>query len=1201
MYIIGNKNKLNSKESGSKYYTYLNSLLIIKPKRRVGIWRKVYIGKGIIKKCFISIAGDPVMEPECFSVSKRELAILKEFNISQRGLNSSINNALVLEPYVSFKGTNKFSLSYWCIPNSVQHKYKTNYGMSCLSNWQVESLCSTLNFLVNENELKMKELNPINKKINIKYNSSLFIGNYQEYIITCEIIYLYRLIFSGSNVMIIFSNKQKCMSYYERCKKLFCENSLNLKIEILIQNNKGTVNWFPNIDITICTYENANILINKLIYENMYFNTIGTILIDDIIVDKNSYKAYMLDGIITKINIMRMVNPSIICLYTLNTQINGSYNVNLINNVLRLDYISIGSDNKTHHKMDSCIYIKKNNLLYSWDSLECNKPVITELSENKYNLFKLGGENLNNNQKLISDLKYFFDLIIETISLGKRVLVFCPTIDWCKKSLNTLVQIINDIVSSDDSDAINLRKKMLCYYNNVEKRNKRIEVANKLVNCNMSYKDDNDDYKQLIELIKNYGVCYYNYKLSFKEKRIIEESFSSGNILVFFSTSLKKINNDVVTDRVIIRSIGIGKINQSMKNTTGNREWLTKEDLHQICSYINNSNNKKDIVYDDSYKIGTFLFLSSEIEYKYISNLLNNNESDIIVHKEKKEIENLSLSRFILEIIQTDIADSYIGLEKLFSEFKFLKYSISNDTKNILLSLSYLLMTHLISLTPKYEEYDINELILPKKYLKSNEIFNCFNSPIILSKFALMGKLSKKNKLLGSISNIINRQVTHLMKIETGIKCLEIFMDSELANINKDTVRLVPTSLGNSLIYSQINLTLALEIYSELIKINFTGIDLSNNMQIYYLSLLAFNLNEFPKINWNSYVKLFSELNNSELEIADLYGISIEVIKQISNMVNNCPNNITGIGQLSPFILHSSYFFSGDLSYKCLIEKYRLLSIYRFYYTCLTRDICNHNLTVDYITQKYCTDLSTLKKYVCSFNLSATSTSNFCKQIGWLEFSDIFSNIVNHIESCISLRNVKYIQRMSINQSFFTHESHQDLDQYNFSKITLFINEVKELSPDITPNIAISLYFSGLNTIEKISNSNVELVAASLNNSRKLDDVLLLPNYPYNSNHFLGNLKQTEIYCLAQNIINNTKDVVSRFQSSQPNDDSNSDLDLEKELDNDIIFGYNTSGDINDNSGNCEQNSCVQDLEEIELELELELEKTQNNYSNISY
>ncbi|KAJ1609534.1 putative helicase [Cryptosporidium canis] len=1177
--------------TASKFYTYLNSLLIIYPKRRLGIWRRVFDDGGNSRKCFVSILGDSVLEPECFGVAKRELSILGENGVSQRGRSSSLSNILDLKLFSDLKGNDMHSLSYWYIPNSVRHQYSQNYHVDRLADWQVHALSQILTSAVLESELSLGDVHEKVPQTSGPSGSSSYMiisPNASENLTICEVVALNYLLYSGGNVLAIFPSPQKCDSYYQRCKSLFGGSSLNLRIELFGQSSRPISNhWFPNIDLTICTPEKANTLINRLIFDNMLTECIQTVIIDDVNLIGSSTKGYLLESILAKITYINSVHAShpsgslksgpITCLYVSNTSIP---NLQAYRDALQVGQVFESQQAQSEHSPD--VYIKRNSSIYLWNQRSLSKSLRTahhfEISET----FKTGSNHSNVQQVAMSDLRYFSNLILESIIHDRKVLVFCPTIEWCRKSFQAVSMEISDFV-------LNQGRATLGPESRLKDRGSRVKIVEKLRAVSKSGCLEGDH--QLLDGILNYGISIHNSKLTFKERKVIEEAYKENHLNVLFCTSLHMIDPEIKADRIIIRSIGLGKINHLIKNKTGNREWISKTALQQFFGRLNHSNsvlftktqnhipNDVSIIshVDNRFREGIFIFTCDDAELSHLDHLLN--DHDLERQDFRSQLIELNLFRLILELFLTGLVRDVSSLELVISratfrggnsrsEFRSIREILRGDYQraleggqgvglgeDILLSLSFLMVNQLIFFGSGRDCSSGSGFSLPNTYISQpQDWFGHLKSPIVSSKYALIGSKTK-DQLNKSISSIILRQNDFLAKLGSGRKYLLSSLSGILDCV--DSGQVLGTGLAAALVQSHLHPCILLEIHSELFKSKMIGVNLSNCLQVFILGLLAYNGSHL-KVSWSNYLQIFSDLTSEEVEIADLYGVNFKTISEIAKTMTSNPGVIPDLSQLSPISIQLSYFYSETINFKGLVEKYRLVSIYRLYHACLLRDLCNPMITFDIIMAKYSIDSSAIKVIIGLFSQSISTVSGLCKLIGWIELGDVILNIKSHLESSISIRNVKYLYKVvqeqqnhskgppsaslgtnHISGGQYAPENHH-LDEQDISRITNYVNSLASISHHITPNIAISLYFSGLCCIEHIATASTEAILKSLQNASKLDDYFSQFTYK----PAMPNLNLTAV---SQEIIQQAKMALSQLDDHNDLDSiSNSDIYIDQ-------------------------------------------------------
>ena len=91
----------------------------------------------------------------------------------------------------------------------------------------------------------------------------------------------------------------------EKCQTLLrLAENINLKIIQLHSQSEAT--WTPDVDLTICTIEKANSLMNKLIEEQIYFD-VSFFIIDEFHLIQDEQRGWMLETILSKLKTIEKI------------------------------------------------------------------------------------------------------------------------------------------------------------------------------------------------------------------------------------------------------------------------------------------------------------------------------------------------------------------------------------------------------------------------------------------------------------------------------------------------------------------------------------------------------------------------------------------------------------------------------------------------------------------------------------------------------------------------------------------------------------------------------------------------------------------------------------------------------------------------------------------------------------------------------
>ncbi|EEA06880.1 uncharacterized protein CMU_032650 [Cryptosporidium muris RN66] len=608
------------------------------------------------------------------------------------------------------------------------------------------------------------------------------------------------------------------------------------------------------------------------------------------------------------------------------------------------------------------------------------------------------------------------------------------------------------------------------------------------------------------------------------------------------------------------------------------------------------------------------IFVSDKAEFEYVSNILKSNSFNLEMGS-KSQMKDLNFVIIILDLVVTNITqvlnDLYIILKyaslseyikqenKKNGNLKFIYSSDNNQIESdninnqIEFSLSYLFSNFMIDIiereSPIYNTNytkDINieeeSCLLSNFYIIPIDDHNYVKSPIICSKLALVGPKTKQNTL-GVLPNTFNKQHKYLQKLNTGKEYLEKniqIIKSEYIRswINENDflkdkeyqLYIRSTNLGNSIVHAQINLVDGQELFSELYKARFIGLNFTNELQLFYTILICYN-GFLPFINWTNYKRIFTELEQDEIIFADFLGITFRILDNTIRSVKSGVFNAPDINYLLPESLHHAYFISGILSYKGLVEKYRLIALYKFYYACLLRDICNPIISYELILEKYQIDYNTIQQFIQQCKISSLKVSKFTKILGWNDLSEIFQYIPQNIDINMALKNIDKIfdlLRSQCNKNINDIQIDTNLKfQFIPGEISLIrstIKNFKQFSELITPIRAIALYLQGITTPEKLVYSPQENICQALIIADSIDY-----SYLVNTNSF----KRSDTYYIqevANNLVQQAKTFISTKRLIKENDDSTEEdiIDYIKYEDNileddNILLTYFNKDDLN--------------------------------------
>jgi DNA polymerase theta len=241
------------------------------------------------------------------------------------------------------------------------------------------------------------------------------------------------------------------------------------------------------------------------------------------------------------------------------------------------------------------------------------------------------------------DPEGLFSLCLETILIGKSVVVFCPSKKWCQDCSEYLCRSLNSIP-------------------------KESELGTKLLSLvdTTNIKDDNGIIKSLkasrfslIEDLRNsavgicpilkgtikFGVSYHHAGLTNEEKIIIEDGYKSGIIQVLCCTSTLAAGVNLPAHRVIIRAPIMGNVD------------LNVATFRQMCGRAGRMGLDSQ---------GEAIVMCSNIKYKKLALDLMTRDVDPLVSK-LQEGQGGGIEKLILELVCCHKLRNYNDVEKYIS------------------------------------------------------------------------------------------------------------------------------------------------------------------------------------------------------------------------------------------------------------------------------------------------------------------------------------------------------------------------------------------------------------------------------------------------------------------------------------------------------------------------------------------------------
>ncbi|VWU52537.1 DEAD box helicase, putative, partial [Hepatocystis sp. ex Piliocolobus tephrosceles] len=338
-----------------------------------------------------------------------------------------------------------------------------------------------------------------------------------------DVIIIYLILYKGYRVILAQPTVSLIDEKNQYYNKLLGDNTvaLNIKKYNRTECNGHSYNLF--IDIALCTYEQANNIINVIIKNKLKCNYIY--ILDEIHLINDINRGFFVETLLTKIIYIQKEMKDI---FTIKMY---GFSATLSN----IDQLGKWLNAKTYVSKRKEQKIK---FLY-----KINNNICKDIHEN------IVERKINPNSRLDPDgLAY---LVSEDLYLNKNILIYCPT----KKRTEHVAIFLSKIVPYYlYSWGYKLNKELI---------KKRIELTKQLE----LYSFNKTDIIQ--KLILN-GIFYHHSQLAKDEKKIIVNAFKDNIIFCICCTTTLSTGLNFNVHTIILRNIKIGK------------DYITKEQLTQI-------------------------------------------------------------------------------------------------------------------------------------------------------------------------------------------------------------------------------------------------------------------------------------------------------------------------------------------------------------------------------------------------------------------------------------------------------------------------------------------------------------------------------------------------------------------------------------------------------------------------------------------
>ncbi|SCM05717.1 DEAD box helicase, putative [Plasmodium chabaudi chabaudi] len=692
--------------------------------RRLGIFKKK-LYKNNHQLIYISLSGHVYTSPNYREVSEFDNDILTKLNISKTGEYSSINNDKFV--YETVNDLNKIenfihdekNFEYYYIPPSIIRKYN-EIGIYELHDEQVEFLRNAFENEYIENGLNNKKddiiydathVQDINEILNSEFFSPFENFGERGEMIKClhsnvitehiqeknmnetpikniqndkefyknflfsmptgmgktliyDIIIIRFILYKGYRVILTLPTVSLINEKYDYYEMLLGNDTVSLNIKKFNSFNFTGYSYSLSTDIALCTYEQANIIINIIIKNNLKSNFI--FIIDEIHYINDLQRGFFIESLLTKIKYAQKNYNHIF-----NLRAYGfSATLSNIDHIGRWLEAKIRVSSKKTQKIKYLYKIK--NVMYK----DIEQKYIERTLDIPY----------------VLDPDHLGYILSEELILKRNVLIFCST----KKQSEKVASFISNVISY--------------YLKNID-FNISIELLEKrknLINQLNEIKDINTKIVEIEKLIIN-GIFYHHAELGKYEKDIIENALRNNILFCLCCTTTLSVGVNFNVHTIIIRNIQVGisfltkdqiiqisgrcgrlkkkvdgNSNLDIKplhynNNKGNNNLHNETEKYELTKVMNTNNSNcyvKD--YDTNCDGKVIIFLNCKDDIEYLKMLFRDNVDKKTV---ESAMEKFNLCKFIIELIELNIIKTKKDILYFFFSYalKFCKYDMETS------------------------------------------------------------------------------------------------------------------------------------------------------------------------------------------------------------------------------------------------------------------------------------------------------------------------------------------------------------------------------------------------------------------------------------------------------------------------------------------------------------------------------------------
>eukprot|EP00366_Plasmodium_knowlesi_P002530 XP_002260027.1 helicase, putative [Plasmodium knowlesi strain H] len=444
-----------------------------------------------------------------------------------------------------------------------------------------------------------------------------------------DILIIRMVLYKGYRAILCLPTMTLINEKYDYYEKLLGENTVCLNIRKFNSSNSSGYSYQLCTDIAICTYEQANIILNIIIKNNLKCNYI--FVIDEIHYMNDSHRGVFIESMLTKIKYIQKNCESIfkIRVYGFSATLSNVHQIG--------------------EWLDAKVHVSKEKLQNIKHLYKINNAIYKDID----------GKELERNLEapFSLDPDHLVFLLSEELILQRNVLIFCPTKKKCEK----VAYFISNIMP---------------YYLKNRNYNVKKEMVQRRVNLVNQLKEVSVVMPAMEKLILS-GIFYHHADLQSKERGIVEGAFRSNTLFCLCCTTTLSVGVSFNVHTIIIRNIRLGtkfltkdQIMQisgrcgRMKKAPagGDAAGAIGDPTNTVSSVVGEEGSGKDVSaqamtytpvkdYDEDCDGKVLVFLQ-QCDKKYMERIL---KEDVDLFNLKTWLNNFQLCKFIVELIQLNM------------------------------------------------------------------------------------------------------------------------------------------------------------------------------------------------------------------------------------------------------------------------------------------------------------------------------------------------------------------------------------------------------------------------------------------------------------------------------------------------------------------------------------------------------------------